>query len=111
MEEQLDSLDRGRERFGSDASDSSGKEVEKVKVLANQYLRLSLFTEGHLIYLMKENDEDSQLSDLMTSYLQHFKVTTGAKLSLVEALCVGGDSLQTNPQFLLSKFSTKSFAN
>jgi hypothetical protein len=54
---------------------------------------------------------DPQLTDLLTSFIQHFKTTTGVKLTLLESLCSGNDSLKNNPRFLLSKFSTKYYQN
>lgn len=58
---------------------------------------------------MKENEAELSLTDLLTTYIQQFKATMAVRLTLIEAICQGGDSLQNNPQFLLSKYSTKSF--
>lgn len=60
---------------------------------------------------MHTDDTDSQLSDILTSYLQNFKNAMGAKLTLIESLLSGSDSLKNNPRFLLSKFSTKFYGN
>ena len=60
---------------------------------------------------MKEYETDARLIDLLTGFMQHFKSVMAVKLSLIESLCSCSTSLQSNPQFLLSKYSNKSFKN
>ncbi len=50
-----------------------------------------------------------QINDLLTQFMQHFKNIFAAKMSLFESLVLTSHSLQTNPQYLLSRLSTKVF--
>lgn len=58
---------------------------------------------------MIEFDLEVQINDLLTIFLQNFKNIFAAKMSLIESICCHNNSLQSNPQYLLSRLSNKSF--
>ena len=58
---------------------------------------------------MKEHQTTDQLDHLLSTYLQQFKNILGVKLSLIETVCNGGSSIKDNPEFLMSKYASRSF--
>ena len=56
---------------------------------------------------MREREGGDLLEDSLDLYLQQFKNVLGAKLTLVESLCNSNNSLQSNPAFLVSRYSSK----
>jgi len=59
---------------------------------------------------MSEMDNETKITDLLTTFLQHYKHIFNSKLSLLESILTKTNTIHNNIQFLISKLSTKQFS-